>query len=84
MHELHLSTQIMATAQIRINKNSQIEKLLTSLKRHYVLLSDAEIVKVALSKLAQSEETADEKFERELHEACEESKDIPKSKWCNI
>ena len=48
----------MATKQIRINKTKDVVKLLDGLRSHFMLLSDAELMKVALSiayKLAKEE-----------------------------
>ncbi len=39
----------MATKQIRINKTRQVEEFLNALRMQYKLLSDAELMKVALS-----------------------------------
>lgn len=50
--------------QIRLNKTPQIEKVLTFLKNKYRLLSEAEIIKVALSEKYLKEAEAIEKEER--------------------
>ena len=41
----------MAYPQIRINKTEQFQSILETLKKYYPLLGEADIVKLALSKL---------------------------------
>lgn len=50
--------------QIRLNKTPQIEKVLSFLKNKYHLLSEAEIIKVALSEKYLKEAEAIEKEQR--------------------
>lgn len=50
--------------QIRLNKTPQIEKVLSFLKNKYHLLSEAEIIKVALSEKYLKEAEAIEKEEK--------------------
>src|SRR3989344_1221438 len=50
--------------QIRLNKTPQIEKVLSFLKNKYHLLSEAEIIKVALSEKYLKEAAAIEKEEK--------------------
>lgn len=41
----------MAYSQIRINKTEKLKEVLSALKQHFSLLSEAEIIKLALSTL---------------------------------
>ena len=41
----------MAYSQIRVNKTAEMQNVLNSIREHYELLSESDIVKMALSKM---------------------------------
>ena len=66
-------------AQIRLNKTPEMEQVLSFLRSKYHLLSEAEIIKVALAEKYQKEigdlEMVDEETEKLIGKALQEYKD---------
>jgi flagellar biosynthesis/type III secretory pathway protein FliH len=59
----------MPQTQIRLSRTPEIDKALTYLKTQYRLLSEAEIIKLALSKIYKKEIEENKQTEQKLREA---------------